>query len=78
MTVLAAAKPATARLPAGGTAAADSIGTLATSSPAPRFSRTRADTPPPPSAPGADGEAVLRDAGFDAARIAQLRADGAI
>ena len=46
--------------------------------PAPRFSRTRADTPPPPSAPGADGEAVLRDAGFDAARIAQLRADGAI
>ena len=46
--------------------------------PAPRFSRTRADTPPPPSAPGAVGEAVLRDAGFDAARIAQLRADGAI
>lgn len=46
--------------------------------PAPRFSRTPADTPVPPSAPGADGEAVLRDAGFDAARIARLRADGAI
>jgi len=46
--------------------------------PAPRFSRTpgAADAPPPQR--GADGAAVLRDWGFDAAAVAALRAAGAI
>jgi len=37
------------------------IGGITQSAPAPRFSRTPAETPGPPPAPGADTEAVLRD-----------------
>lgn len=44
--------------------------------PAPRFSRTPLHTPAPPSAPGADADAALRDWGFSADRIEQLRASG--
>ncbi|WP_295638872.1 CaiB/BaiF CoA-transferase family protein [uncultured Methylibium sp.] len=46
--------------------------------PAPRFSRTPPATPGAPAVPGADGEAVLRDWGFDEAAIVQLRRDGAL
>lgn len=46
--------------------------------PAPRFSRTPLKTPAPPSAPGADADAALRDWGFSANRIEQLRACGAM
>jgi alpha-methylacyl-CoA racemase len=41
--------------------------------PAPRFSRTKTEVPRPASAGGADTDAVLRDWGFGAAEIAQLR-----
>jgi alpha-methylacyl-CoA racemase len=46
--------------------------------PAPRFSRTQAETPAPPPAEGADTEAVLAAWGFDAERIATLRRRGAL
>jgi alpha-methylacyl-CoA racemase len=46
--------------------------------PAPRFSRSACDTPGTAHAEGADTEAVLRRAGFDAARIASLRKCGAL
>ncbi len=46
--------------------------------PAPRFSRTPAAVPGAPALPGAGGEAVLHDWGFDATAIAQLRRDGAL
>ena len=46
--------------------------------PAPRFSRTPAGPVQPPHPAGADTDAVLREAGFDDARIAALRASGAI
>lgn len=46
--------------------------------PAPRFSRTPTPMPAPPSAPGADADAALRDWGFSANRIAELRACGAM
>jgi alpha-methylacyl-CoA racemase len=46
--------------------------------PAPRFSRTGVGAVEPPRPPGADTEAVLRDAGFSAEEIARLRAAGAI
>lgn len=46
--------------------------------PAPRFDRTPAAPPRAPVANGADTVAVLREAGFDNARIAALREDGAI
>ncbi len=42
--------------------------------PAPRFSRSRATPPRPAPQPGADGQAVLAEAGFSAAEIAALRA----
>ena len=45
--------------------------------PAPRFSRTPGEAGAPVR-PGADTEAVLRERGFDAARIAALRTAGAI
>ncbi|HEU4460904.1 MAG TPA: CaiB/BaiF CoA-transferase family protein [Methylibium sp.] len=47
------------------------------SAPAPRFDRTVAATPRPPPRPGADGEAVLRDWGVDAALVAALGREGA-
>ncbi|WP_026075807.1 CaiB/BaiF CoA transferase family protein [Noviherbaspirillum massiliense] len=46
--------------------------------PAPRFSRTPAEKPEPASAPGADTERVLAAWGFNAERIAELRAAQAI
>jgi alpha-methylacyl-CoA racemase len=46
--------------------------------PAPRFSGTPPPTPRAPVAIGADSLAVLREAGFDAARIAQLQSAGAL
>jgi alpha-methylacyl-CoA racemase len=46
--------------------------------PAPRFSRTPASRPLPPSVPGADTESALRDWGFGAEAITALRAAGAI
>lgn len=46
--------------------------------PAPRFSRTRPDMPAAPQASGAQGEAVLRDWGFDSTAIADLKQRGII
>lgn len=46
--------------------------------PAPRFSRTPGVAAAPPPRRGADSEAVLRDWGFDAAAVAELRATGAL
>jgi len=46
--------------------------------PAPRFSRTPAETPHPPPEPGADTEAVLREAGFDDERLRSLEDRGVI
>jgi alpha-methylacyl-CoA racemase len=46
--------------------------------PAPRFARNAPDRPAPPRAAGADGAALLAEAGFDAAAIAALRAAGAL
>jgi alpha-methylacyl-CoA racemase len=46
--------------------------------PAPRFSATRSDPPTVGSAPGADTDEALRDWGFSADEVAQLRAAGAI
>lgn len=46
--------------------------------PAPRFDRTPAKTPAPPSAPGAQTETVLRDLGYDDTRLAAMRAAGAL
>jgi len=46
--------------------------------PAPRFSRTPAAMPEAPSAPGADGAAVLRDWGFDRLAIDDLKEKGVL
>ena len=46
--------------------------------PAPRFSRTPPTVPPASAAPGEHTESVLRGAGFDAVRIAQLKSSGAV
>jgi alpha-methylacyl-CoA racemase len=46
--------------------------------PAPRFSRTTAELPPPPTHPGDDTEAALAGYGFSADEIAKLRAAGAL
>ena len=46
--------------------------------PAPRFSRTPGEIAHPPAQPGADSDAVLSERGFSAARIAELKAAGAI
>jgi alpha-methylacyl-CoA racemase len=46
--------------------------------PAPRFSRSHAETPKPPPRIGAQTEEVLAEAGFDRDRIEALRRDGAI
>jgi alpha-methylacyl-CoA racemase len=46
--------------------------------PAPRFSVTPPSVRPVPVAPGVDTDTVLAEFGFDAARIAELKASGAI
>ena len=46
--------------------------------PAPRFSRSAADTPRSPRAAGSDGEAVLADAGFTATEVQVLRESGVL
>lgn len=46
--------------------------------PAPRFSRTIADPPSPPAAPGEHSAAVLASFGVDEARIAALKAAGTV
>jgi alpha-methylacyl-CoA racemase len=46
--------------------------------PAPRFSRTPAQTPESPRRAGEDTEAVLADAGFSQPQIEELRAAGAL
>lgn len=46
--------------------------------PAPRFDRTPAGSPTPPSKPGADTESVLTELGLAEDEIAALRADGAV
>jgi alpha-methylacyl-CoA racemase len=46
--------------------------------PAPRFSRTQAETPEAPRRPGEDTDAVLADAGFSPKQIEELRAVGAL
>ena len=51
---------------------------LIQAAPAPRFSRTPATVPAAAAAPGEHTDAVLQAAGFDAARIAQLKAEGAV
>jgi alpha-methylacyl-CoA racemase len=54
------------------------VGGLTQAAPAPRFSRTAPEVPPAAAAPGQHTDAVLAAAGFDAARIAALKASGAI
>ncbi|MBY5933975.1 CoA transferase [Tateyamaria omphalii] len=44
--------------------------------PAPRFSRSVPRDTAPPTAPGADADALLSEIGYDAARIETLRRDG--
>ena len=46
--------------------------------PAPRFERTPADRPRPAPGPGEHGDAVLAEAGFAAAEIAELRRSGVL
>ncbi len=53
------------------------VGGVVQPGPAPRFDRTPAATPKRPPAIGEHTEAVLTEAGFDAAAIAALRAAGA-
>ena len=54
------------------------VGEVWQAAPAPRLSQTPGPTPVPPTAPGADTEDVLRGLGYDDARIAMLRAAGAL
>lgn len=46
--------------------------------PAPRFARTPAATPSPPSLPGEDTDEVLAALGYNPATIIKLRSDGAV
>lgn len=46
--------------------------------PAPRYSATQLADPQPPPAAGVDGDALLSAAGYDTARIAELRASGVV
>ena len=46
--------------------------------PAPRFSRTPSAIQRPPASPGEHTEEALRDWGFDAGELEQLRGSGAI
>ena len=54
------------------------VGGVTQQSPAPRFSRTKAEIQGPASHPGQHTDQVLADFGFDAATVAQLRESGAI
>ncbi|HEY8527669.1 MAG TPA: CaiB/BaiF CoA-transferase family protein [Acidimicrobiales bacterium] len=53
------------------------VGGVVQPAPAPRFSRTPAGTPAPPVPPGHDTDAALRDWGFSADEVAELRRVGA-
>ncbi len=46
--------------------------------PAPRFSDSVPRVPVPPAAPGADAQAVLLELGYNAARVAALKAEGVL
>ncbi|GAB2855990.1 CaiB/BaiF CoA-transferase family protein [Actinoallomurus bryophytorum] len=54
------------------------VGGLTQPAPAPRFSRTAAETPAPPVRPGEHTEAALAEIGLSAAEIADLRERGAV
>ena len=54
------------------------VGGLTQAGPAPRFSRTEAEIQGPPAHPGQHSDEVLEAFGFDAAKISELRASGAI
>jgi alpha-methylacyl-CoA racemase len=54
------------------------VGGIRQAAPAPRFSRTAPEVPPPAAAPGQHSAEVLEAAGIDAARIAALKASGAV
>jgi alpha-methylacyl-CoA racemase len=54
------------------------VGGLTQPAPAPRFSRTAAETPAPPVRPGEHTEATLAEIGLSAEEIADLRERGAI
>jgi alpha-methylacyl-CoA racemase len=54
------------------------VGGVTQPGPAPRFSRTPCAPPGPPPAPGEHTDEVLRDWGLDPARVARLRAAGAV
>ena len=46
--------------------------------PAPRYSRSRLSEPRPPRGSGADGDEILAELGYSAARIGELRREGAL
>ncbi len=54
------------------------VGGLVQPAPAPRFSRSAAESPSPPPRPGADTDAVLADLGHTPAEVAALRASGTV
>ena len=54
------------------------VGGVVQPAPAPRFGRSAAGHPAPPSLPGADTDAVLAELGCTTAEIAALRARGAV
>jgi len=54
------------------------VGGVLQNAPAPRFSRSEAAPPTAGRLPGADNEAVLRDAGLSVQQIDELRAAGAL
>ena len=53
-------------------------GGVTQAAPAPRFSRTEAEMPVPPAAPGADTDEILASLGMSGAAIKELRAGGAV
>jgi alpha-methylacyl-CoA racemase len=54
------------------------VGGLTQPAPAPRFSRTSAETPAPPVRVGEHTDATLAELGLSAAEISELRERGAI
>jgi alpha-methylacyl-CoA racemase len=54
------------------------VGGIRQAAPAPRFSRSAPTVPPPAAAPGQHSEEVLKAAGVEPARIAALKASGAV
>ncbi|MEX0309773.1 MAG: CaiB/BaiF CoA transferase family protein, partial [Tateyamaria sp.] len=54
------------------------VGDVWQAAPAPRLSQTPGRTPMSPTAPGADTDSVLRDVGYDDARLAHLRSAGVL